>query len=44
MVKKLFEPQDSRELLKGWLIHANKGREKHERAARHLASRYQFIG
>jgi hypothetical protein len=26
--KRLFEPGDSRELLRGWLLHAHKGRDK----------------
>jgi hypothetical protein len=43
-MEKLFEPEDVGELLKGWQIHANKGRKKHEQAARRLESQYRLIG
>lgn len=32
--KKLFEPQSNLELLRGWLIHAHKGRDRHDLASR----------
>jgi hypothetical protein len=43
-MEKLFEPENIGELLKGWHIHANKGRKKHEQAARRLESQYRRIG
>ena len=32
--KKLFEPANREELLRGWLLHAHKGRGRHDFAAR----------
>jgi hypothetical protein len=32
----LFEPQQIDELLRGWLLHAHKGRDRHDLAARRL--------
>ena len=43
-MKKLFDPEDNPELLKGWEIHGNKGRDKHELAARQSESQYRWIG
>ncbi len=43
-MEKLFEPENIGELLKGWQIHANKERKKHEGAARRLESQYRLIG
>jgi uncharacterized membrane protein YfcA len=41
--KKLFEPQSTAELLRGWLIHAHKGRDRHDLAARvYERARYLF--
>lgn len=41
--KKLFEPQSTVELLRGWLIHAHKGRDRHDLAARiYERARYGF--
>jgi len=31
---KIFEPIDVEQLLRGWLIHGHKGRDRHDRAAR----------
>ncbi len=33
-LKKLFDPVSYTELLRGWLIHAHKGRDRHDLAAR----------
>ena len=32
--KKIFEPANREELLRGWLLHAHKGRDRHDLAAR----------
>ena len=32
--KRIFEPIDVEQLLRGWLIHAHRGRDRHDRAAR----------
>jgi uncharacterized membrane protein YfcA len=41
--KKLFEPQSPLELLRGWLIHAHKGRDRHDLGARvYERARYAF--
>jgi hypothetical protein len=32
--KKLFDPSNREELLRGWLLHAHKGRDRHDVAAR----------
>lgn len=32
--KKIFNPEDGRQLLEAWLLHAHKGRQRHDRAAR----------
>lgn len=37
--KPLFEPANTEELLRGWLLHAHKGRDRHDEAAR----RYQTL-
>src|ERR671937_406780 len=34
MPQKLFDPQSPPELLLGWLVHAHKGRDRHDLAAR----------
>lgn len=34
--KKIFEPESAEELLRGWLLHSHKGRQRHDRAARRL--------
>ena len=43
-MEKIFAPEESRELLRGWLIHARKGWKKHEEAARRLESQYRRVG
>lgn len=42
--EKIFAPEKSRELIRGWLIHARKGWKKQEKAARRLESQYRGIG
>jgi hypothetical protein len=42
--KRLFEPADSRELLRGWLLHAHKGRDRHDSAARRYEGRRSGLG
>lgn len=42
--RKVFEPVDLEELLKGWLLHAHKGRERHDRAARSSDRNRLWIG
>lgn len=41
---KVFEPEDVDQLLRGWLLHARKGRERHDRAARRCDRRRLLIG
>jgi hypothetical protein len=43
-MEKIFAPEESRELLREWLIHARKSWKKHEEAARQLESWYRKIG
>jgi hypothetical protein len=43
-MEKIFAPEESRELIRGWLIHARKGWKKHEDAARRLESQYRKVG
>jgi uncharacterized membrane protein YbhN (UPF0104 family) len=40
----IFSPEENRELIRGWLIHARKGWKKHEKASRRIESQYQIIG
>jgi hypothetical protein len=40
----LFEPDDPNELLRGWLIHAHKGRDRHDLAARRCDQRRYLLG
>jgi hypothetical protein len=40
----LFEPDDPNELLRGWLLHAHKGRDRHDLAARRCDQRRYLIG
>ena len=42
--KTIFEPEDVPELLRGWLLHAHKGRERHDRAARKCNSHRLWVG
>jgi hypothetical protein len=43
-MERIFAPEERRELIRGWLIHARKGWKKHEMAARRLESRYRTLG
>jgi hypothetical protein len=43
-IKLIFEPEDVRELLQGWLLHAHKGRARHDMAARRCDTRRLWIG
>lgn len=43
-MEKIFAPEESRELIRGWLIHARKSWKKHEEAARRLESQYRRVG
>jgi hypothetical protein len=40
----VFEPDDSNELLRGWLLHAHKGRDRQDLAARRCDQRRYLIG
>lgn len=42
--KKLFEPSSTEELLRGWLLHSHKGRQRHDRAARPLDGERLWLG
>ena len=42
--QRLLEPENEEELLRGWLIHAHKARDRHERAARTFESRRNWLG
>jgi hypothetical protein len=43
-VKRIFEPDDTEQLLRGWLLHAHKGRERHDLAARRCDSLRLWVG
>jgi hypothetical protein len=40
----IFEPDEPNELLRGWLLHAHKGRDRHDLAARHFDQRRYLLG
>ncbi|MGH9875843.1 MAG: SLATT domain-containing protein [Pyrinomonadaceae bacterium] len=42
--KKLFEPANREELLRGWLLHAHKGRDRHDLAARRNDTYRYWLG
>lgn len=42
--KKLFEPANREELLRGWLLHAHKCCDRHELAARHNDTYRYWLG
>jgi len=42
--KLLFEPANAVELLRGWLLHAHKGRDRHDQAARRYEARRTGFG
>jgi conflict system pore-forming effector with SLATT domain len=41
---KLLDPVNVAELLRGWLLHAHKGRDRHDTAARHFEGRRVWFG
>jgi hypothetical protein len=41
---KIFEPDNEEELLRGWLLHAHKGRDRHDETTRHFESRRYWLG
>lgn len=43
-MEKIFSPQESRELLRGWQIHVRKSWKNHEAAARRLETQYRRVG
>ncbi len=43
-IVKIFAPEESLELIRGWLIHARKSWKKQEEAARRFESRYWLLG
>jgi hypothetical protein len=43
-MEKIFAPDESRECIRGWIIHARKCWKKHGKAALQLESRYRLIG
>jgi len=40
----IFEPDNPNELLRGWLLHAHKGRDRHDLAARRSDHQRYLIG
>lgn len=42
--KRLFQPQSPEELLKGWTLHAHKGRDRHDETARRLDRYHRCLG
>jgi hypothetical protein len=42
--KKIFKPDDMREVLLGWLLHAHKGRDRHDWAARRCERIRLWVG
>ena len=42
--EKIFEPENVEELLKGWLIHAHKGRRRHDLSARRCTTIRLWVG
>src|SRR5688572_28165261 len=42
--KRIYEPLESRELLRGWLLHAHKERDRHNAAARRYARSHISLG
>jgi len=43
-ILKIFEPNDPNHLLRGWLLHAHKGRDRHDLAARQCDQRRYWLG
>jgi hypothetical protein len=44
VAKNLFEPGSTEELLRGWLLHAHKGRDRHDEAARNYETFRYLLG
>ena len=42
--QKVFEPDTLEQLLRGWLLHAHKGRQRHDRAARRCDRQRLWVG
>jgi hypothetical protein len=42
--QRIFDPKDANELLRGWLLHAHKGRSRHDFAARRFEGRKSSLG
>lgn len=42
--KKIFEPENGEEILRSWILHAHKGRNRHDEAARQLNKRHHRLG
>jgi len=40
----ISEPDEPNELLRGWLLHAHEGRDRHDLAARHFDQRRYLLG
>jgi hypothetical protein len=43
-IPKIFEPNDPNQLLRGWLLHAHKGRDRHDLAARRCDQQRYWLG
>jgi hypothetical protein len=43
-VRKIFDPRDPEELLRAWLLHLHKGRDRHDLAARHYDRIRTWLG
>ena len=43
-MKKIFKPEQVGELLQGWLLHAHKGRDRHDEASRRLNRNRTALG
>ncbi len=43
-IKKIFEPSSTKETLRGWRLHAHKGRDRHDEAARHYDKYHNRLG
>lgn len=43
-VKKIFEPDNVEELLRGWVLHAHKGRDRHDETARQNDKYRRWLG
>ena len=43
-IPKIFEPNDPNQLLRGWRLHAHKGRDRHDLAARQCDQQRYWLG